>query len=334
VLVATVLAFVMPSSMGRVVLLVPIVLSLADRFGFEEGSNGRTGAVLAVVLGANVPAFAILPANVPNMILMGSAETLYNVTPAYGQYLLLHFPVLGLLRAGALAALIVTLFPDTPRERADVHAAAPPPVNARQRVMAALLIGALVCWGTDFVHHVSPAWIALAVAVVCLWPGTGLLPAGALNDRLNYGPIFFVAGIMGLGALMAHSGLGDEIARALLRVIPLAPGHPAGDFAALVGIAMVTGLFTTAAGVPAVLTPLASEMAKASGLPLETVLMTQVVGFSTMLLPYQVAPLVVGTRLGGQSIGDAARLTLFLALAGITVLMPLDYLWWRLLGWL
>lgn len=37
--VAVALAFVMPSTMGRIVLLMPIILSLADRMGFVEGGR-------------------------------------------------------------------------------------------------------------------------------------------------------------------------------------------------------------------------------------------------------------------------------------------------------
>jgi hypothetical protein len=42
------LAFIMPSTTGRIFLLAPIVLALADRLGFEPGRAGRTGLVLAV----------------------------------------------------------------------------------------------------------------------------------------------------------------------------------------------------------------------------------------------------------------------------------------------
>src|SRR6201992_57457 len=35
------LAFVMPSNMGRIALLMPIIMALAERAGFAEGSAGR-----------------------------------------------------------------------------------------------------------------------------------------------------------------------------------------------------------------------------------------------------------------------------------------------------
>ena len=44
------LAFVMPSSMGRIVLLVPIVVSLAEHMGYDSNSNGRIGMLMAAAL--------------------------------------------------------------------------------------------------------------------------------------------------------------------------------------------------------------------------------------------------------------------------------------------
>lgn len=100
-------SFLMPSAMGRVVLLTPIALSLADHFGFKEGSKGRTGVLLAIILGTYIPAFGILPANVPNMVLVGMAETQYNLSILYGTYLFLHFPLLSLVKAVLIIALIL-----------------------------------------------------------------------------------------------------------------------------------------------------------------------------------------------------------------------------------
>ena len=51
-LVGLAFAFLMPSGMGRLVLLVPIAMEIANQFGFREGSKGRTGIILATIFGS------------------------------------------------------------------------------------------------------------------------------------------------------------------------------------------------------------------------------------------------------------------------------------------
>ena len=329
-LVGTALGFLLPSSMGRAVLLMPIAVGLAARAGFRPGSNGHLGVVLAAAFGCHVSTFAILPANVPNLVMIGAAETLHYPTPTYGEYLLLHFPVLGVIKTLVLVALIVRMWPDTPRP--ETAEAAPAAFSRNERVLSLVLAAALVLWATDFLHHVSPAWVSMAAAVALLLPGIGLVDRHALNSKVNYGSMLFVAGIMGLGALVDSSGLGQRLAEAVIPLLPLAPGNPVGNFAGLAILATLVSLVTTLPGAPAVLTPLTGRLAEASGLPVETVLMTQVLGFSNPILPYQSAPLVVALQLGGERVAPARTLCLILALITLLVLLPLDFLWWALLG--
>ncbi|CAA7615615.1 SLC13 family permease [Magnetospirillum sp. SS-4] len=332
-LVGVAMGFLMPSSMGRAILLMPIALSLAARYGFKPGGNGHLGVVLAAAFGCHVPTFSVLPANVPNLVMVGAAETLWGYAPSYGEYLLLHFPVLGLLKTAIMIVLIVRLWPDTPRPDAEATRALGP-VTAAERQLSLLLAAALTLWATDFWHHVSPAWISMAAAAILLMPSIGLVSRRAFNEQVNFGSMFYVAGIMGLGAVVDKSGLGGRLAEAVLAVLPLAPDSPAANFASLAALSTVTGMFTTLPGTPAVLTPLAGEMARASGLSVEAVLMSQVLGFSNPILPYVSPPLVVAMQLGGERPGAAQRLCLWLAGITILVLLPLDFLWWRLLGWL
>nr|WP_243729926.1 hypothetical protein [Shewanella decolorationis] len=87
-------------------------------------------------------------------------------------------------------------------------------------------------------------------------------------------------------------------------------------------------------GVPTVLTPMAADLANATGFSLPAVLMTQVIGFSTVIFPYQVAPLILAMQLSQEPLTHLLKVTLPLALITLLLLMPLDYLWWLLLGWI
>ena len=328
---AVALAFVMPSTTGRVLLLTPLALTLADRLGFEPGRRGRTGLVLTVAAASYMPPAAILPANIPNSVLLGAAQSLYGVHLHYGPYLLLHFPVLGVLKTAVLVALVCRLFPDRV-EPVSRSAVAEARLSRRERTLAVVLGLALLCYATDFWHGISPAWVSLAAGVACLLPQTGIVPAKDFSEQVHLTPLIYVAGFLGLGALIAGSGLGAWAAGLLLHGIQMTPGHPQANALWLGLIGAGIGLLTTLPGLPAVLTPVAAQFAHASGLPLYTVLMLQVPVFSTVLLPYQSPPMMIAMHIGAVSLRDGTRLCVCLAAITVVVLLPLDALWWRLLG--
>jgi di/tricarboxylate transporter len=289
---------------------------------------------MTVAASSYMPPTTILPANVPNAVLFGSSEALYGIKLTYGPYLLLHFPVLGAVKAIILVALVWRLFPATD---ASDSATAPAPRGALsrdERTLAVILAVSLLLFVTDFAHGVSPAWIALGAGLVCLLPAVGLVTPKMFGERTSLSVLIYVAAFLGVGAVIADSGLGVVLSRTLLRWADVEPGD--GATLNLIKLAVIgagIGVPTTLSGLPAVLTPLAQDFATASGLPLYTVLMLQVVVFSTVFLPYQAPPIMIGMQLGGASIRDGTRLCLPLAAITILVLLPLDWLWWRVLGY-
>ncbi len=327
-------SFLMPSAMGRVVLLTPIAEAMAGHFGFSKGSPGRTGVILATILGSFIPAFGILPANVPNMVLVGMAGTQYQVSLLYGSYLLLHFPVLGLAKAALIVALILWFYPDTPHPVPHTELTGSGAMTRKERILSWSLFIMLGLWMTDFLHHVSPAWIALAGAVFLMLPGITIINKQQFNQKVNWASLIFVAGILGLGAMINQSGLGDTLARKLISVLPLGADHPFLNYLSVSLAASLTGVATTLPGVPAVFTPLSEGIAHATGLPVKTVIMMQVLGFSTPLFPYQAPPIIIGMQLSGERLAAAGKVCLVLAGFTVLLLLPLNYLWWQILGWL
>lgn len=334
VITGVLFSFLMPSAMGRVVLLTPIAIAIAEHFGFKEGSKGRTGVLLAIILGTFIPAFGILPANVPNMILIGLAETQYQVSLLYGPYLFLHFPILGLVKAILIVGLILWFYPDQPVEMAEQNVLQHTPMSRNETILAFAVGIMLALWMLDFLHHISPAWIALAGAIFLLLPGIDIVGKKQFNQKINWASIFFIAGILGLGGMINHSGLGQTLAAKIIALLPIGEGRDFVNFASISFASALTGIATTLPGVPAVFTPLSETLAQTTGLPIKTVLMMQVIGFSTTIFPYQAPPIVIGMQLSGEKFSSAAKLCAVLAAITALFLLPINYFWWKLLGWL
>ena len=330
------LAFVMPSSMGRVLLLLPVVLALAGSLGFAPKSPGRTGMVLVVSLVSFMPAGTILPALVPGLILAAAADTFFGITITYADYLITHFPVMGALRTGLIVLVTWRMFPDRIPVRAETptlgEAERPASMAGRERLLTGILLLALALWVTDSLHGISAGWIGLGAAAILLIPGLGLVPKDTLNKELDYNSLFYVAGVLAMGVVVAETGLAGDVGGWLFRVLPFEAGANAANFGKLAGLSAVVGLVVTNPGIPAVMSPLSGEIAAAAAMPLATVLMIQVVGFSSVILPYQAAPVVIGMQMGGVSMGQGAKLTLVLTFLTVVLLVPLNYLWWLALG--
>lgn len=327
------LGFLVPSAMARAVILMPIVVALAEQLGFTPGHRGRTGMVVASAVCVYIVPATILPANLPNAVLLGAADTLYGVQITYGQYLLLNFPVNGALKAVLLWALVCRLFPATLSSRPE-RAAAPAPLSRDGRRLLVLLCACLVLWVTDSWHGIAPGWISTGAAAVCLLPRVNLVPAESFQREVSLATLIYVAGILGLGAVVADSGLGVVFADFVLAYAGLDPGAPAHGFATLSFLAASMGLFATMPGIVAIMSPLAGELASATQFPLLTVLMTVVNGYTLVAFPYQVGPIVFALMLGGARFRDALRLMLPLLVISAIVLIPLTFVWWRCLGFL
>ena len=278
-----------------------------------------------------MPPTTILPANIPNSVLLGAAQSLYGVHLHYGPYFLLHFPVLGALKTVILVWLICRLFPDR-IERSCRPQQNGERLSRREWALAVILGLSLLCYATDFWHGISPAWVSLAAGVACLLPQTGIVPVKDFTDQVHLTPLVYVAGFLGLGALISESGLGGWAAGLLLQWLHMTPGHALANTIWLELIGGFIGLLTTLPGLPAVLTPVAGQFAHASGLPLYTVLMLQVPVFSTVFLPYQSPPMMIAMHMGGVSLRDGTRLCVSLGAITVVALLPLDWTWWRLLG--
>ncbi|WOZ77384.1 SLC13 family permease [Kosakonia sacchari] len=330
VLLSYALAFVMPSNMGRIALLMPIVAAMAARAGIHEGTRSWYGLALAVGFGTFQLSATILPANVPNLVMSGAAEGSYGIHLNYVPYLLLHTPVLGILKGLILIGLICWLFPGQPR--APREQAPSEPMSRDEKRLAWMLAVVLTLWVTESWHGIGPAWTGLAAACVTLLPRVGFITGDEFSSGVNIRTCIYVAGILGLAITVTQTGIGSAVGEALLHVMPLDPARPFTSFLALTGITTALNFIMTANGVPALFTTLAQSFADATGFPLLSVIMIQVLGYSTPLLPYQASPIVVAMALGKVPARSGMLLCLALAVVTYLVLLPLDYAWFSVLG--
>jgi di/tricarboxylate transporter len=329
VALAIALAFLVPSTMTRVLLLIPIMKALAEDLGYAEGTSAHTGLMLAAIIGTHFPAVTILPATVPTVALVGAADSLFGAHLTYASFLLVHGPVLGLGKAVLLVLVVTRLFPGRPPGAVPPVEVADDPRRGRLRW---LVVAALALWATDALHGIAAAWIALAVGVVCLLPRIGVLVPADLQTKVNLRPVFYVAAILSVGAVLDHTGIGGDVVATLAAGGWLQPGRDLVNTVVLAAAGLTTAALATMPGIAAILVPVAGDISQVTGLSLDTILRALVLGYSTAFLPYQVPPVLVGLGVAGIGIAVASRAMIILAGLSILFLWPLSLLWWALIG--
>jgi anion transporter len=330
VVLAIVLSFLIPATVSRTLLLVPIAAALAERVGFERGSTGYYGLVTAAIMATYQCGTTVLTANAPNLVLAGSAEALYKIQITYAEYLWVQFPVLGLLKGSAIVGFVYWLFRAETRQAQEPRA--PAPLTPEQRRMMVILIVSLALWATDFLHGIKAGWIGMASAIVCLLPRVGVMTPAAFGD-VKLGAYFYIAATLGLGLVIQTTGLSQLLGQMTEIALPLERGADFLNFIKLSLFSTFAAMLSTNPAQPAVLGPLAAYFSEATGWPLKATLMTFGVGFTTFVLPYQVPPVIVGMQVGGVSLATMLRLSLPLAVFGIVLMLPLQFVWWRLIGY-
>ncbi len=324
------LCFVIPSNTGRVAIMLPIFLAMADRVGLAPGRPGRVGVAFAATAGSIYPSFGILPAAVPNLGWLGAAESVHGIEVTYGAYLLANFPVIGAVSILGIPIVVSRLFPDriVPADLETASAGTSPGLTR----LAVILALTLALWMTDFAHGTSPAWVALGAAVLCVFPRIGVLAPDVLTGRISYAPWFFVAGVIGMGAVVSEAGVGAYLSDVMFGIAPLSPDADLASFATVAAASAAMGLVTTVPGQPAIMTTLAPDIAAATGWPMTTVLMIQPVTWAMAPFAYQFPPWIMCAHIVRASAGQLLRMVLAMAAVAWLVMLPLQFLWLRLAG--
>jgi di/tricarboxylate transporter len=339
IMVCTALALVLPSTIGRVTILMPIILALASRLGHPTHSPGYDGLLLACAIGSFMIPISILPANLPNIVLAGAMESLHGVTLTYGGYMLLHFPVVALVKGVGLVIVITWLFgraaaspaagaPETPPPAP----AAPGPMSPAARRLAVILAITLSMWVTDVIHGIPAAWIGLVGAVVALLPAMGILSFRDFAARVQIPPLLHVGAVLGLASVMAATGVDGLVGRVVLGLAPTADWGGLFTMLWMIGLAIAACVVATVPGAPSLTVPLFSELSAVTGWSVEMIGMAQVLGYATPLFPYQVPPLIVAIAMGGLRMMDATRVLLWTAALTIIPTVLMGWLWWSVLG--
>ena len=325
------LSFLLPSTMGRLAITLPIVMAVVKEAGYVQGSNGYVGLVVTAVAGNFMTSYAILPSNLTNVIALGAVESAHGPQIHYAEYLLLCGPVLELVKALLFWLAAILLLP------------APPPQMATGPAEPALLSGAakrlgivlgltVLLWATDFLHGIKPGAVAIGAAFLCLLPPVALANLRESFDLTKLTAILFLAVVLGVATVLTSSGAGGFTAKFISDLVSLEGRSASFGFALVSMLSTMIAIPATVVGSIAVVNPLLGSIAASTGLSIKAGFIAEMTGLQMIFFPFQTVPIMVGLMMGGVPAKTVLRLLVPLALVSLAVILPLQILWLRLVG--
>lgn len=329
ILVSLLLVVMVPSTVARILLLVPIALAFAERLGYAPGSRASTGMVLAAALSTYYCAVGALTATLTNVAMVSLAESLYSLPINYGQFFLAAFPVL-CVGTGLLLTIAVSLFYREPSIATVNFPRHTDPIGQGNIQISLILVAAVALWATDFIHGIAPAWIALSASVLCLLgPARNL----TLSDGVKFDAWILFPAFLSLGAVLKYTGSAEWAGQWLLDHAPLTPGADWANLAVVTAIGAVLSLGATNLASPVLFTALAEPLSAATGWPLDAVLLVGIPTWTIVPFAYQAPILIIGLKMAGIPIGAVSRFFLAFCALVVVILVPLHFLWLRVLGY-
>ena len=207
IVLVVVLNLLVPSGMAELAILAPIFMGVVAAFGVDKKSNIGRGLFVIITYGCGLFNKMIL-SGASSILTRGLVEKVTGETITWSQYFIAFLPAT-ILTVFACWATIRWLYPPEkthlpadrkPAERAATRA----PWSRIEKRTLALLLLAVALWGTDFLHHIDPAVIALGVGLACALPKIGVLTTKDVRAT-NFLLIVFLGGALSMGEVLIHT---------------------------------------------------------------------------------------------------------------------------------
>jgi len=335
IIVDFILTFLVPSGIARVTILGAIAIGAVEAFGVGPKSNIGRGLFIIITYAATI-FDKMLIAGAASILARGIIQELGGVPVLYSLWFVAYLPC-DLITIVACWRLILWLYPpEKPRIDDSMHLQrqldALGPWTTAEKKCAVYLLIAVTLWMTDFLHHISPALIGLAIGLTGTLPRVGLLDAGDLR-KLNYAAIWFTAAALSLGRLLSATKGLEVLTNIVTAIIdPLVTGPLTS---ALVLYWTAFGYHFFLGNETAMLStslPVILEFARDRGLdPLATGMIWTFASGGKIFV-YQGAVLIVGYSFGYFDARDMLKVGLALTIVESIILLLLVPLYWPLLG--
>jgi anion transporter len=330
------LTFIVPSGVARLVIMAAVALGLVEAFRAQTGSNVARGMFLVLTYTANIFDKMII-AGAGSITARGLIEKVGGVEVLWSTWFIAFLPCSIIT---VLVAWWITLRMYPPevvsleggRDYLIDELKKMGPWSTLEKKAALLLGAAVLLWLTDFIHHVSPAIIGMAVCLFALLPRVGILEAEDLR-KLNYMPMFFVATAVSMGVVLEATKGTEFLTHLVFTSVQPYLTSLFSTTAILYWAAFVYHFFLASEiSMLGTSVPIIMNFAKSAGMSPLLLGMIWTFAAGGKLFAYQSGVLIVGYSYGYFKARDLLRLGWWLTVVEFVILLLLVQLYWPLIG--
>ena len=260
-------ALLIPSGVVRILILMPLIVTLLRTLGEPPGSRVSAALILSLACSTYYGGTGVLTASVPSLVVFGVLES-RDITVYWGQWTLYLFPVFSLCRVACCYALIRLLLPlrgaaripSKPHVDADV----PDRVTPAEKKTLCILLAGILLWATDALHGIHPAYVGLGLVLACYLPGLGPLHPDLLK-KINFPLLIYIAAAFSVGHALETTGFSPLLAYQFTEWLGRFDGNLLTQLGVLSAFILPFNFMADTAAVAAILTPVLLDVAAQTG---------------------------------------------------------------------
>lgn len=320
-----------PSVMGKVALIVPLVIGILQALEIKPGSKAAAVILLGVFYALFDSSLLFLTGGADSLMVAALMSKSAGVHISWGQWvydMMIPFFIWLVLSLG----LLFLIGP----EKVQVNKSILQDKYNEMGIMStdekktALVVSILlIIFATDKIHKINPEWVILMVASLMFMPPLNLLKKEDLG-KINFPIVFYMVGALAIGSLSSVTGTTKVLTD---YVQPLLEGKS--------GLYITIGtyvfgllahvLLTTLAAISAFTVPVA-EIFKGVGMDPKIGAYTLMFGTKQFLFPYEVAPALFLYSYGYIKLNLMVKVLGIKILFGFVFLALVAYPYWKLIG--
>lgn len=212
IVIATLLAFFVPSATARAGAVVPILLGMVAAFGLSTNSKMASLLVITAVQAVSIWNVGIQTAAAQNFVALNFIQDEFGQTISWGQWFIWAAPWSVLMSIALFFIMRASIKPEADsisggRELIEQKLEELGPMSGREKRLVAVAVLLLFVWATGDILHPVSAPVATVIAVsYMLLPKVGVFDWKTAQDLVSWGTLIVFAVGISLGTFLLDTG--------------------------------------------------------------------------------------------------------------------------------